>query len=76
MRRARKKELEQDSADDADYFNLGGADFESDVEWGKYIELRPNDDNLVETYFEHFFLRTKGHAKLIDEFYSSRRSPY
>ena len=37
--------------------------------------MSPNDDNIVEVHFEHFFQCAKGHAKLIDEFNFSRRPP-
>ena len=62
--------------DDADYVNLGVMDFESDVDWKKDIELRPNVNDVSEVRFEHLFQRTTWHDKLIDEHYSYRRCPY
>ena len=50
--------------------------FESDDEWKKCIELHPNDGNIVEVNFEHLFPHMKVHAKLIDEFHSSRIFPF
>ena len=71
-----EKELEWDKAHDTDSIDLGGLDFGSDVEWRKDIEINPNDENIFEACFEHFFPRAKGHAKFIDECHSSRRSPF
>ena len=67
--------MEWGSIDDTDYINLGGVDFQSDVEWKKEIELIPNGENLLEVRFEHFFPSAKPHYKLINQFYSSQRSP-
>ena len=62
--------------DDTEFVSLGGVCFESDIGWNKGIDLHPNDDNLAEVPFKNFFPRTKGHAKLIDEYHSSRNYPY
>ena len=39
-------------------------------------DLNPNDDNIVEVHFEYFFPFIKGHAKLIDTYYSCQNYPY
>ena len=59
--------------DEADSISLGGVDFESYFEQKKDVESHPNENNLAESCFEHFFQHAKGHAKLIDEQYSSLR---
>ena len=68
--------MELDATDDSDYVDLGGADFDAEVEWRKDVELSPNDENISEVCFDHFFSRTKEHSKLVDECHSSRRLPH
>ena len=43
--------------------------------WNNGIELN-DDTNLNDIFFDDFFPCVKGHAKLIDEYHSSRNSPY
>ena len=68
--------MEWETIDDEDSIDLGGVYFGSNVECRKDIEINPNDENLSEACFEHFFPHAKGHAKLIDECHSSGTSPY
>ena len=65
--------MEWGTIDRTDSIDLRGVDLDAEVEWRKDIELNPNDENLSEVYFEHFFPCAKGHAKLVDECNSSRR---
>ena len=46
--------------DDADSIDLGGVDFVSYAEWIKDVEINPNDENLSEVCFGHFFCTWKG----------------
>ena len=61
---------------DAECERVSGVEFESDVDWKKGIDLDPNDDDLVGALFEFFFPRVRRHDELIDEYQSSRNSPY
>ena len=51
---------------DTESVNIAGVDFEFDVGWKKHAESRPNDDNIVEMCFEHFFPLMKRYTELID----------
>ena len=59
---------------EADSIDLGRSKFDEEVEWRKFIKINPNDENLLDVHFDHFFPLTKGHARLIDECHSSRKS--
>ena len=62
--------------DDGVNVDFGGVDFETDVEWKKDITWKEDNSDLAEIFFEHFFPCVKGHAKLIDDYHSSKNSPY
>ena len=71
-----ENELRWDATDDADSVDLGVGDFYTEFEWRKNIELNPNDKNLSEMRFEHFFPRMKGHTNFFDDHHYSRKSPH
>ena len=68
-----EKNLEWDKIVDMRSIHLGRVDFGTCGESRKDIELDPNDRNLSEVCFENLFPCVKGHAKIIDEYHSSRR---
>ena len=70
-----EKEFEWNIKDNKYYIDLGGVDFDTEVEWKKDIKLNPNNEHVLKVYFEHLFPRMKVHANFFDEHHSSRRPP-
>ena len=67
--------IEWDIVPDTESVDWDEVDLTGETEWRKKIAV-DHKSNLNNIFFEHFFPCVTGHAKLIDEYHSSRNSPY